>query len=336
MYNTQSDTFVVIEKECACATLKKKKRRNSEQLGDYEDRFRCEQESIRFSWCASSWRETVMVGETARENKKTSITTDVYLQYCLKLPYCRQKCKYQTLSRSKWLQLQQRLWQLLQKKKKKKSVKTGRRKHYKRKTKIPIKWSREGDKKKNKTKNKRKIDKKQLQQQQQHSSSSSRADFLIPSHHPSLSNIALLRSSKWYQVSAKIKLMWVFAGLTTPVCPCERIRNSIKVRLGGVLHRAQSTDLSKTCPLLFTCMKGDSITTSVLKWIYCVHILTAIFLINRHHPCRWVSVFSWLNYLILAVDPWSATAKHPMKHVVNPFLDSLALLRIHYAAFNGF
>ena len=38
------------------------------------------------------------------------------------------------------------------------------------------------------------------------------------------------------------------------------------------------------------------------------------YLINRHHPYRWVTVVTWLNYLILTVDLWGSSIKHLLKN----------------------
>ena len=59
----------------------------------------------------------------------------------------------------------------------------------------------------------------------------------------------------------------------------------------------------------------------IFRWLY-------FYLINRRHPYKWIAVVSWLNYLILAVDPCGSSAQHQVKSAV----DSSALLHIHNAA----
>ena len=59
-------------------------------------------------------------------------------------------------------------------------------------------------------------------------------------------------------------------------------------------------------------------------------------LINRRHRYRWVTVVSWLNYLILAVDQWVSFTQQLVNRAVGPTLDLSALLHIHHAASYGF
>ena len=60
------------------------------------------------------------------------------------------------------------------------------------------------------------------------------------------------------------------------------------------------------------------------------------FFINRHHPCGWIAVVFWLNYLIVAIDLWGSSTQYFGKCTVNSSLDSFTLLHIHHAASHGF